>query len=111
MRGFWIMAAAAAASFAGAQYVLAQAAGNEAVVTQREIGFDVAEARVKAGGQVVFVNEDPFGHNVYSESPGGEFDVGRQAPRTRIAVPFRRAGTYNVLCRIHPRMNMQIVVE
>jgi plastocyanin len=47
---------------------------------------------------------------VFSETAGGEFDVGRQAPNTRIAVPFRRAGTFAVLCRIHPRMSMTVTV-
>lgn len=111
MRGFSIAVFAAAASFAGAQFVLAQGAANEAVVVQRDIAFDVQQVRIRAGGQVAFVNEDPFGHNVYSETPGGEFDIGRQGPRARNAVTFRRAGTFAVLCRIHPRMTMQIIVE
>lgn len=111
MRGFLIGVFAAAASFAGAQFVLAQNSTNEAVVVQREIAFDAQQVRIRAGGQVTFVNEDPFGHNVYSETPGGEFDVGRQGPRTRNSVTFRRPGTINVLCRIHPRMTMQIVVD
>ena len=111
MRGFLVVAAGTLASFALAQALLAQSPANEATVVQREIDFDVKEARIRAGGQIVFVNGDPFGHNVYSESAGGEFDVGRQAPNTRIAVPFRRAGVFAVKCRIHPRMAMQIFVE
>ncbi len=111
MRGFLVVAVGAIASFAAAQTLLAQSPANEATVVQRDIDFDVKEARIRAGGQVVFVNGDPFGHNVYSESSGGEFDVGRQGPNTRIAVPFRRAGIFAVKCRIHPRMAMQIVVE
>jgi plastocyanin len=111
MRGLLVVATGAFASFALAQTLLAQSPANEATVVQREIDFDAKEVRIRAGGQVVFVNGDPFGHNVYSETSGGEFDVGRQGPNTRISVPFRRAGTFAVKCRIHPRMAMQIVVE
>ncbi len=111
MRGMMVVAAGALASFAAAQSLLAQSPVVEATVVQRDIDFDVKEVRIRAGGQVVFVNGDPFGHNVYSESAGGEFDVGRQAPNSRLSVPFRRAGSFAVKCRIHPRMAMQIVVE
>lgn len=104
------MALGAAVSFAATGYVLAQGAPTEATVVQREIAFDNANVTIRAGGSVIFVNEDRFGHNVFSETAGGEFDVGRQAPNTRIAVPFRRAGTFAVLCRIHPRMSMTVTV-
>jgi plastocyanin len=102
--------AGAALAFAGASLVFAQGAPAEAVVVQRDIDFDVKTVTIRAGGQVVFVNEDRFGHNVFSETSGGEFDVGRQGPNTRISVPFRRAGTFAALCRIHPRMSMTVVV-
>jgi plastocyanin len=104
------LALGAVSAFAGGSYVLAQGAPAEAVIVQRDIDFDVKAATIRVGGQVVFVNEDRFGHNVFSETAGGEFDVGRQAPNTRIAVPFRRAGTFAVLCRIHPRMSMSVTV-
>jgi plastocyanin len=100
----------AVTAFVGGNYVLAQGAPTEAVVVQRDIDFDVKTAIIRAGGQIVFVNEDRFGHNVFSEIPGGEFDIGRQGPNTRMTVPFRRAGTFAVLCRIHPRMSMTVVV-
>ena len=104
------LAFGAASAFAGASFVLAQGAPGEAVVIQKDIDFDNKNVTIRAGGQVVFVNEDRFGHNVFSETAGGEFDIGRQAPNTRVAVPFRRAGTFAVLCRIHPRMSMTVVV-
>lgn len=100
----------AISAFGGGSYVLAQGAPVEAVVVQRDIDFDVKNVTIRAGGQIVFVNEDRFGHNVFSETPGGEFDIGRQGPNTRMAVPFRRVGTFAVLCRIHPRMSMTVVV-
>jgi plastocyanin len=112
MRRLAMTFASAAVSFGIGHIALAQAPdAAEATVVQRDIDFEPKEVRIRTGGQVFFVNEDRFGHNVYSETPGGEFDVGRQGPNTRIGVPFRRAGTFAVMCRIHPRMAMQIVVQ
>jgi plastocyanin len=107
---FAALLAGAALAFAGGSLVLAQGAPAEAVVVQRDIDFDAKNVTIRAGGQIVFVNEDRFGHNVFSETAGGEFDIGRQGPNTRVSVPFRRAGTFAVLCRIHPRMSMTVVV-
>lgn len=109
----WPVLAAAigvAGGFSAATLVFAQAAPGEVVVVQRDIDFDQHAVTIRAGGQIVYVNEDRFGHNVFSESTGGEFDVGRQAPASRNAVTFRRAGTFTVNCRIHPRMEMTVTV-
>lgn len=112
MRPLVLTIAAAAVSFGIGHLALAQGTdAAEATVVQRDIDFEPKEVRIRVGGQVFFVNEDRFGHNVYSETAGGEFDVGRQGPNTKIGVPFRRAGTFAVMCRIHPRMAMQIVVQ
>ncbi len=110
MRPVLTAALAALSAFAVGHLALAQSVA-EATVIQREIDFEPKEIRIRAGEQVVFVNEDRFGHNVYSETTGGEFDVGRQAPNSRTAVAFRRSGTFEVMCRIHPRMAMKVVVQ
>lgn len=88
--------------------VLAQA--GETTVAQREITFVPERIEVKAGSTVVFVNDDRFGHNVYSETPGADFDIGRQPADQRTPVVFRRAGTIEVRCRIHPKMRLEVVV-
>lgn len=109
----WPVVAAAigvACGFSAASFVFAQSVPGEVVVVQRDIDFDKHAVTLRAGGQIVYVNEDRFGHNVFSESPGGEFDIGRQAPGSRVGVPFRRAGTFTVNCRIHPRMEMTVTV-
>lgn len=80
------------------------------VVAQKEISFSPARIEIKAGSTVTFVNEDPFGHNVYSETKGGEFDIGRQQPGQRSVVTFRQAGTFAAECRIHPKMHLDVVV-
>jgi len=80
------------------------------VIVQQGIAFKPGKATVKAGGQITFRNEDPFGHNVYSPSKGGIFDIGLQAPNSETAVAFREPGEYIIQCRIHPKMRAVITV-
>lgn len=100
---------AVAASAAVTTQVLAQA--GEVTVVQKEIAFVPERIEVKAGSTVVFVNDDRFGHNVYSETPGADFDIGRQPPGQRTPVVFRRAGNFEVRCRIHPKMKLEVAVS
>lgn len=80
------------------------------VIVQQGIAFKPAKATVKAGGQITFRNEDPFGHNVYSPSKGGIFDIGLQQPESETAIAFKEAGEYVIQCRIHPKMKATITV-
>ncbi|QDO98957.1 hypothetical protein FNB15_17515 [Ferrovibrio terrae] len=80
------------------------------VIVQQGIAFKPGKATVKAGGQITFRNEDPFGHNVYSPSKGGIFDIGLQQPESETAVVFKEAGEYVIQCRIHPKMKATITV-
>lgn len=104
-----LLATIVAVSAGAANLVLAQA--NETQVVQREITFVPERIDVKVGAAVVFVNDDRFGHNVYSETPGADFDIGRQPAGQRTPVVFRRAGTFEVRCRIHPKMRLDVVVS
>jgi plastocyanin len=87
------------------------ASAAEATVTQKGIAFQPAQITIKPGDSIVFVNQDGFGHNVYSESANGAFDIGLQQPNQRTAVPFRRDGTFEVQCRIHPKMKLKVTVQ
>jgi plastocyanin len=101
--------AVTAVSALAANIVLAQS--GETVIRQKNIAFEPERIEVRVGASVVFVNDDPFGHNVYSESSGGEFDIGRQQTGQRTPVTFRRAGTFEVRCRIHPKMKLEVAVS
>jgi plastocyanin len=64
---------------------------------------------VPAGSVVAFPNQDPFRHNVFSNSPAGPFDLGL-TPRGRAARnTFRRAGVYAIYCNIHSRMSAFVI--
>lgn len=103
-----LLGAATFVSAATTTLVLAQT--GETMVVQREITFVPERIDVKVGASVVFVNDDRFGHNVYSDTPGADFDIGRQPAGQRTPVVFRRAGMFEVRCRIHPKMRLEVVV-
>lgn len=99
---------AAAAAFA--THLGLAAAPASVTVIQKDIAFHPGRVDIKAGGTVTFINEDPFGHNVYSDSPGGEFDIGRQQMGQKNVITFNHPGTFIAECRIHPKMHLEIVV-
>lgn len=82
-----------------------------ATITQKGIAFAPSSATIRVGEQIVFRNLDPFGHNVYSPSEGGAFDIGLQPPASETAVTFRDPGKYTIMCRIHPKMRATVTVK
>lgn len=95
-----LLACAAAASVASAAEIL---------VSQRNRAFSVREITLQRGDELWFVNDDYYGHNVYSEGAG--FDIGLQEPGERRFVAFDEAGRFLVRCHIHPKMRLTVVVE
>ena len=87
------------------------ALAGEYVVRQQEKAFHPVALAVGPGDGVAFTNEDPFVHNMFSATPGSEFNLGAQNPGERKAVVLRRAGTVDVECQIHPKMRLTIVVK
>lgn len=64
---------------------------------------------VRAGGDVAFPNQDPFSHNVFSNTANGSFDLGLyRRGRTRSAT-FDAPGVHPVYCNIHVRMVSYVV--
>ena len=59
---------------------------------------------VAAGGSVEFPNQDPFSHNVFSNSELGRFDLGLYRRRETRVANVTKAGVYAVYCNIHSRM-------
>jgi plastocyanin len=87
------------------------AAAEEHTVVQKERSFGTAEVRVRAGDRVVFSNQDNVTHNLFSRSPGFEFEVKVQLPGQETPVDFDRPGEAEVRCAIHPQMKLRVVVE
>jgi plastocyanin len=65
---------------------------------------------VPIGGTVIFPNEDPILHNVFSVSGDNRFDLGlyRQGPGK--SVSFKQPGMVRVFCNVHQSMAAYIAV-
>jgi len=86
-------------------------AGAELIVRQRNKTFQPDELRAKVKDRPVFLNDNDFAHNVYSESPGFEFSIPMQQPGESDAVSLEKPGEFTVECVIHPRMKLTVIVE
>ena len=68
-------------------------------------------AVVQVGGRVLFPNEDKVFHNVFSRTPGDEFDLGTlKAGDKPEPVVLLKPGHVEVFCNIHSKMRADILV-
>jgi plastocyanin len=82
---------------------------TEAAIAMRGREFRPRSAVIRSGGNVKFPNEDPFSHNVFSNTEPGGFDLGlyrRGATRT---ATFAQPGVYPIYCNIHARMVSYVI--
>jgi plastocyanin len=84
---------------------------GDTTVVQKDREFSQNTLTIKAGDSVTFKNEDAVTHNVFSNTPGLEFDIRRQAPGGSSTVPFAKEGEVEVRCSIHPKMKLMISVK
>jgi plastocyanin len=85
-----------------------------AAVTLRQEGYQFAKSIliVPRGTTLLFPNDDPDYHNVYSLSRGARFDLGRYK-RNEATVPeftFTTCGLVRLQCEIHQHMRANVLV-
>jgi plastocyanin len=81
-------------------------AGGGAEVTIQNFSFSVP-ASVPVGTQITITNKDGFGHT-FTDS-GGAFSVSVSGGKSA-TLTIDKAGTYNVVCQIHPQMKVALTV-
>lgn len=86
------------------------AAAGDVMVIQRNKAFSAPEVTLKAGDRIRFVNADTVTHNVFSGTPGFEFEIRTQQPGRSGAVGFEVPGRLLVECAIHPWMRLRVDV-
>lgn len=64
---------------------------------------------IRRGGMVRFPNQDPFSHNVFSNSAPASFDLGLYRRGATRSASFAQAGVYPVFCNIHAKMVSYVV--
>jgi plastocyanin len=88
------------------------AKGN--VIGQRDAAFVPRVLPVTRGTTVLFVNNDPFYHNVFSLTPGNTFNIGRRTTGEKVGQKIGEKkieglGEVKIFCDIHTQMNAVIL--
>src|SRR5215469_5940140 len=71
--------------------------------------FQPADITVSVGDTVVWVNKDPFPHNILSKD--GAFHSKNLDPRQSFRFRATKPGTYPYVCTLHPTMAAVIHVK
>lgn len=85
-------------------------AKKTATIRQQGRRFVPDLVAITAGERVVFPNNDPFLHNVFSQSPARKFDLGSYRRGEQKDKEFPDPGVVDVYCNIHPEMAATILV-
>lgn len=94
-----------------AGYLAPFAWAAEIRVAQKNRVFAVSQIEIARGDTIQFTNDDKFLHHIYVKSSDLNFDSSEQAPGQIVEVRFRNAGTYDVRCRIHPKMLLVVTAR
>lgn len=87
------------------------AVGGKFTIEQVRKQFTPPWAVVQRGKTIQFPNLDNIYHNVFSLSPGNNFDLGLYAAGgTSRSHTFMEAGVVDVHCNIHPQMSASVLV-
>lgn len=82
------------------------------VVSQKGRIFRPKEITIQRGETIQLVNDDAdLLHHAYIDSDKTSFDSGDQKPGSKTDIAFPLAGTFNVLCGIHPKMQLVVHVK
>src|SRR5258708_14963915 len=73
-------------------------------VSSKDKRFEPHVVAVARGGTVVFPNLDKILHNVFSRTPGAEFDLGLYHHGKSKDVRFSTPGLVRIYCNIHSQM-------
>lgn len=87
------------------------ALARDHMVSQTGKEFRPAALTVKPGDTVVFRNDDTVIHNIYSKTPGFEFNFKRQFPGSENKLAFEKTGVAEIYCAIHPHMKLVLTVR
>ena len=86
------------------------AAGGGGEVVMKGIKFVPPELTVAAGDTVTWTNEDTVGHDVTGDSFSSGDSGGLQNGDT-FKFTFKKAGTFDYVCTVHPGMEGSVTVE
>jgi cytochrome c peroxidase len=80
-------------------------------VGQKDRKFAPSAVAIRAGQSLAIVNDDVRTHTVNTAGPQTTFSSEAMEPGDRVILPFKEAGTFQVICGIHPEMRLDVTVE
>ena len=83
---------------------------DERVITTRRSRFFPQTMAVTSGTSIRFPNRDSIEHNVFSLTPGHQFDVGMYGEGEGVSHRFTGTGVVELFCNIHPNMAAFVLV-
>jgi len=87
-------------------------AASDISVIQKDESFSTPSITIHVGDTVLWGNADDFTHNISVHNLDGSLtDLGVQAHGQVIRHTFDAAGSYRVVCKVHPKMKMTVVVN
>lgn len=86
------------------------AAAKTHSIKMRKKMFSPQILSIVRGDTVIFPNDDPFTHSIYSLSQGG-FDLGSYRKNAGRSQQFNRVGVYKIFCNVHASMSAFILVS
>lgn len=98
-------------AYAGARLWADPVSGEVQGVSQQNRAFIPVLLTIQPGDTVRIQNDDSkLAHHAYLASEALSFVSGELAPGEHVDIAFPVAGTFTVLCGIHPRMRLDVVV-
>ena len=93
-------------------WTLAGVAATQYIVSQKGREFRPHEITLNRGETITIVNDDAdLRHHAYIDADNFKFDSGDQEPGSKTPITFTVAGTFDVLCAIHPKMELIVHVK
>ena len=81
-------------------------------ISQANQTFSSTTLNLHSGDKINFRNDDSVTHNITVKTAEGEAeDLGLQKPGGAVFYQFHAKGSYRVVCSIHPRMKMVVIVQ
>lgn len=107
IQGAFILAAAAMLSALG----WSAACAANLYIHQHNLRFSEKEVSLRAGDLLIFTNDDDVIHNIGIRGADDTQDLGLQRPGATVSRRFNSAGSFLIVCSVHPRMRVKIDVS
>jgi len=80
-------------------------------ISQQGRAFLPGAIEIAKGDTLAIHNDDEYIHQVFVDNPSFKFDSGEQDIGQTVDITFPASGTFQVLCAIHPKMRLDVVVK